>query len=413
MIPQGDKLILRELAKLHVELNHQDVNKERIARIRNTNGLVPVRPIVWIEEIPWQQMNIDGLLTHTCESEEARKIENHFRRILLRWQYFQADMVVEDAYYIPKAVSDTGTGAQIREDTLSAGDNSHILSHHYEDQLDTEEKVDVLRLPIIKARPETDKKNLEIAEDIFGGVIPVRLRGHGIYYAPWDEISMLRGVEPILIDMMERPEFLHKTIEKFTAIGLARYEQMEAEGLLDYNSQSLHCTPPHSNELPASDYDGSKVRLKDIWFRGMAQIFSTVSPAMHDEFDLQYMRRLMDKCGLSYYGCCEPLNRMIPYLKKIPNMRKIGVSPWADIRSCTEQIGRDYVVASKPNPAFVAINFNADTVRKEIAEIIEACLAHGCPYEFVLKDISTVSNKPQNIIYWNKTVQETIDHYYN
>ena len=37
---------------------------------------------------------------------------------------------------------------------------------------------------------------------------------------------------------------------------------------------------------------------------------------------------------------------------------------------------------------------------------------YGCPYEFVLKDISTVSNKPQNIVNWNKVVQETIDSYY-
>jgi hypothetical protein len=143
----------------------------------------------------------------------------------------------------------------------------------------------------------------------------------------------------------------------------------------------------------------------------MAQLFSSASPAMQDEFDLQYMRPFMEKCGLSYYGCCEPLDRFIPYLKKISNMRKIGVSPWADVRSCAEQMEGGYVLARKPNPANVA-RFDRETVTKEITETIEAAIHHKCPYEFVLKDISTVNNSPQNLIAWTKTVMEAIDKYY-
>jgi hypothetical protein len=93
-------------------------------------------------------------------------------------------------------------------------------------------------------------------------------------------------------------------------------------------------------------------------------------------------------------------------------MRKIGVSPWANVRSCAEQIGGSYVFARKPNPANVARNFNREVVEKEIAETIEVCLENKCPYEFVLKDISTVNNDPQNLINWTKTVADTIDRYY-
>jgi hypothetical protein len=321
-------------------------------------------------------------------------------------------MVVEDSFYVGKAFTASDTGAKIREETLSSSAANHIVSHHYEDQLDTEEKVDALKIPVIEAKPDTTEKNLEATRDIFDGIMPVKLRGHGIYYAPWDEIAMLRGVENCYIDMTERPEFVHKTIGKFTEIGLARYNQMEAQGLLDFNIPSLHCTPPYTDDLPAKDWDGGKVRFKDIWFRGMAQLFSSVSPEMQDEFDLQYMRKLMGKCGLSYYGCCEPLDKFIPYLKKMPNMRKIGVSPWANVRSSAEQIGSSYVFARKPNPANVARDFNQEAVEKEITETIEACMENKCPYEFVLKDISTVGGKPQNLIDWAKTVMEVIDRYY-
>jgi hypothetical protein len=412
MITSEEKAVLRELAKQVRDIAADDVNRERVQRIRNMHSLKPVRPPVWIDEIPWHEMDINGELALRCRTPEGQGMERHFRRILYRWKYIQADMVVEDTYYVYKEYTNSGMGLEVKEETLSSNSANHIVSHHYEDQLDEEEKVEALKLPVIEALPYNDQKNLETAAEILDGIMPVKLRGYGIYYAPWDVIARYRGVENCYIDMAIRPELIHKTIAKFTDIYTTRFEQMEAQGLLDYNIPSLHCTPPYSDDSPAPDYDGGPVRFKDVWFRGMAQLFTSASPAMHDEFDLQYMRPMMDRCALSYYGCCEPLDKIIPYLKKVPNMRKIGVSPWADIRSSAEQIGGAYVFARKPNPANVAWEFNREPVEKEIAETVEICLENKCPYEFVLKDISTVNHRPENLINWTKTVGETLDRYY-
>jgi hypothetical protein len=118
---------------------------------------------------------------------------------------------------------------------------------------------------------------------------------------------------------------------------------------------------------------------------------------------------LAKECGLVYYGCCEALERKIDLLRSIPNLRKIGVSPQANAESCAMQIKGDYVYAHKPNPAHVATTLSPETVKAEINRIIKTCKEHNCAYEFVLKDISTVGYKPQNLIEWNKVVQETID----
>lgn len=411
MITKEDKTIVRELAKQVRDLAALDVNKERIQRIRDMHSLKPVRPPVWIDEIPWHEMNINDELTPRCSTPEGREMEGHFRVILYRWKHIQADMVVEDTYYVDKAYTDSGIGLNVKEETIATSAANGIVSHRYEDQLDTGEKVDALKIPAIEARPEKDKQTLEQLNDILEGIMPVKLRGHQIYYAPWDQIPRFRGVENCYVDIMERPEFIHKIIAKFTEIYRAQYNQMEAQGLLDFNISSLHCTPPYTDDLPAADYGGGRVRFKDVWFRGMAQLFGSVSPGMREEFDLNYMRPLMEKCGLSYYGCCEPLDLFIPYLKKIPNMRKIGVTPWANIRSCAEQIGGAYVMARKPNPANAA-RFDKETVAKEIEETVRAAIENKCPYEFVLKDISTVSGKPQNLIDWTNTAMEVIDRYY-
>ena len=412
MVTEKDKTMLRELAKQVRDLAADDVNRERVSRIRDMHSLKPVRPPVWIEEIPWHEMDMDGELTGRCETEEGRDMERFFRRILYRWKHIQADMVVEDTFYVLKNYIDSGIGIEIKDEIRTTNAANNIVSHHYEDQLDTEEKVEALKLPVVQAQPEVDRKNLEAASEILDGIMPVKLRGHGIYYAPWDVIARFRGVETIYMDMMDRPLLVHKTIARFIEIYNARLDQMEAQGLLDYNISSLHCTPPYTNDVPARDYDGGKVRLKDIWFRGMAQMFSSASPAMHDEFSLEYMRGVMDKCAISYYGCCEPLDNFIPYLKKVPNMRKIGVSPWANVRSSAEQIGGSYVFARKPNPANVGRGFCKELIEKETIETIEACRENKCPYEFVLKDISTVNHNPGNLVDWTKTVMETINKYY-
>lgn len=410
---QKESGILRELAKRYRELAELPVNLERERRIRRVNGLRPDRPPVWIDELPWNELDIDGQLVLRCEDPLAREIEDYLRRKLFAWEHFQADMVLKPVYPVRKACRDTGFGIAVAEHTVATDRDNRIISHAYQDQLDTDEKLDALTSPVVTADPETDGQTLAKTQELLGDVLPAELRGHSVYNAPWDIISRYRGVEPILIDLVERPEFMHRTIARFTAFYTARVEQMEALGLLEAHPDDLHCTPPYVDALPGPDGQGEEgAKLSGVWFRGMAQIFGAISPDMHEEFDLQYMRPLMARCGLSYYGCCEPLDTFIPRLKTVPNLRKIGVSPWANAQSCAEQIGGDYVFARKPNPALVVDPFDPNAVRKETLETVEACLRYGCPYELVLKDVSTVSRRPWNLIAWNGVVQRVLDEYY-
>lgn len=406
--------MLRELAKQYADLAALPLNKKREERIRRVNGLGKnLRPPVWINEIPWNEMNIEGELDLHCEGEEAQKIETFFRQTLFRWKHFQADMIVENAFYINKAYTDTGFGLAIKEKTLASDAANNIVSHQYEDVLATDEEVEKLHNPVISAQPEIDKQRIDALSETFGDILPVRLRGHQVFFASWDEIAEMRNMEEMLGDLIERPEFMHKTMERYTACLLSRYEQMEAQNLLDWNIADLHCTPPYCDELPAKDFDGIHVRMKDMWFRGMAQPFVSCSPAMRDEFDLAYLAPVMARFGLSYYGCCEPLERCIGSLRKIPNLRKISISPWANVTMAAEQMGSDFVMARKPNPALLAgSSLDEDAVKKELVETIEVCRKNNTPFEYVLKDISTVNHKPENLIRWNKVIKETLDEYY-
>jgi hypothetical protein len=404
---------LRELARRYSEIAALPEQQEHVLRARGINDKKGgLRPIVLIDEVPWHEMDIDGELACVCSSPFAREIETYLRRQLYAWKYFPGDMVLPPHYPMRKTIRSTGIGVAVKEERLAIDGANNIVAHAYQDQLSTEADLERLHPQVISTDAAQDACRAAEASDLLGGILPVRLCGVNMHFAPWDMISELRGVSPLLTDLADRPEFMHKTMEKFIEIGLDTLRQYEELNLLDIGMQLIHCTPAYTSDLPKPGFDGVHVRARDWWFRGTAQIFASVSPAMHDEFELQYVSRLFEKCGLVYYGCCEPLDNKIRLLKRYPNMRKIGVSPWANPARSAEQMGSGYVLSRKPNPANVAVATNPEIIRAEIEETLKACRDNGTPCEFVLKDISTVSYRPQNLIVWERTVRETIDRYY-
>jgi hypothetical protein len=153
--------------------------------------------------------------------------------------------------------------------------------------------------------------------------------------------------------------------------------------------------------LPKPGFVKEKPRTKDIWTFGMAQIFASVSPAMHDEFEIPYMQRIYSRFGIGYYGCCEPLDTKIDIIRKIPNVRKISMSPWTNQENGARQIGKDYVFSRKPSPALLAVDhFSPANVEADLRQTIRICKEHGCPLELILKDISTVRYEPQRLWEW-------------
>ena len=401
-----EKIIVRDLAKQYMEIATSEKQLRANKRMLDTNDLKIVRPPVLMDEIPWYQMDIDGELECVCKNDKARYAEQFFRRAIYRNKHFNCDMLIEPFFRINMKLSSTGAGLPSVEETVRRTDGeNNIISHSYVDVLEDESVLEQLHLPEFTLHPEIDAEEVEAYTELLGDYMPVRLCGHKYFYvAPWDILSRHRGVEPILIDMYDRPEYLHKLMTHMIASIKAEMDFAEENMPID-KGVNLHCTPANVSGLAENG-------LKATWFRGMAQMFSTVSPDMFREFELDYIKPLTERFAYSYYGCCEPLDDRISMLKSIGNLRKLGVSPWANVEKCAEQIGKDYVFSRKPNPANVAIATDRDVIRRETEETVRACIKYGCPCEFVLKDISTVSSNPQNLIAWAETVGEVLDKYY-
>jgi hypothetical protein len=293
---------------------------------------------------------------------------------------------------------------------LAVAGRDAVKSHAYHDQLATDADLDKIHDEVITYDHEATLRNYELVGDAIGDILPVRLKGmEHVWLGTWDRIAMYRGVDNLLLDLADRPDFMHRTVRRLHDVAWNTIRQYEALGLFDHDPQSLHGTPILASDLPGPGFDGAQVRLKDVWGRAYAQIFASVSGAMHEEFDVDYIKDVMACCGLVYYGCCEPLDRKMDIVKKIPNLRKISVTPWADVQVAAEAIGGKYVLSSKPNPAAVAVDRLDHTwLRKEIGTILDAVRRYGCPCDIVLKDISTCNGRPENIFEWENIVMELV-----
>jgi hypothetical protein len=406
-----DRTVLRPLAERYAAIAHLDIQRDRIERYRLTNDLQRPRPVVLIDEVPWGEIR-DDALTLRCVDAEARELEERLRRVLYQWEHWQADLVVPPFFQVPMCIESTGIGIEVQETTIASATGSYASAHRYTDRLGTEEDLARLRIPEVSLDREGTERAMGVAQDVFDGLLPVEAAGIVFSWSIWDHIAMLRGVDNLLTDLAARPDFMHRTARRFMEIGAAVFRQHRELDLLDTAPLLVHCTPACTRELPAAAHGGLP-RPEDVWGRCAAQIFSAVSPAMHDEFDLAYNQELFGSFGLLYYGCCEPLHHKIHLLRRrFANLRKVSITPWADVDIAAEAIGRDYVLAAKPNPAFVCgPGFDPQPVEREITRILEACRSHGTTCEFVLKDISTISADPGILTRWAETVARVIDRF--
>lgn len=404
-----DLEIVRPLAERYAGIASLDVQGERIDRYYKTNAMEEVRPVVLIDEVPWGEIRDDAL---ECRSEhpEIRAIEDYIRRRLYQWDHFQVDLVIPPVFGVGKRSQSSGIGLDVKEVLIKSSSGTYAASHEYHDQLKTDEDLEKLQIPTITYDPHATDRAAEAAEDLFSGLMPVEVKGGTFAFNIWDRISVYRGVDNVLLDLAMRPEFMHRTARKFMEIGDAMFAQLVEQDLLSTAPLLLHCTPASAHDLPARDFAGT-VRRKDVWGRCSAQIFAAVSPEMHDQFDLVYNQKIFGDCGLLYYGCCEPMHGKIDILRKrFPNLRKISITPWADPEAAARNINGDYVLAAKPNPAFVnSPTFNPQPVDQEIRRYLDVCRRHKTVCEFVLKDISTIANNPNNLTQWAATVNRVID----
>lgn len=405
----ADTAILRELASELAEVAALPVHAQKARLWQRLNDLRSERPMVWINEIPWHEMDVDGELTLRTQDPWAQDQERDLRRTLYQWRHLPADMIVSDALVCPLAIHSTDFGI-IEDVTVVRTDAANdIVSREFHVQIRDVDDLEKIRMPTVTHDEAATAFRYQAMCEVYEGILPVRKQGQThIWYTPWDYLVRWWGVEEAMLDLIERPDLVHAGVERMVEAWMVELDQFEAQNLLSLDCDNTRIGSGgygYTDALPGRPFDPDWVHPHNMWGCSNAQIFAEVSPEMRWEFAIEHDLRWLRRFGLTYYGCCEPLDRSLDVVRRIPNLRKISTTPWADTTRMVEQIGADLVLSRKPNPnIFAREGWNPDLARDQLVEFLEA--AQGCHVELIMKDISTVRYQPQRLWEWAAIAME-------
>ena len=403
-ISQHDRLVLRELAKRVAELVARPVEAEKRELWYRHNALESTRPLVFCDpENGWNEILTPDMLQ--CEGGLARGWEWHLRRELFWGEQMRDDRVIQPYFDVGHVYTETDWG--LRETRIGGQGGG---SWRWEAPLKSYDDMDKLHFPQITVDDEATDEVFQLAQETLGDILQVRLKTSW-----WWSLGMtqtlvyLRGLEQIMYDMVDCPDDVHRLMAFLRDGHAARLDFLEKNGLLFLNNDGSYVGSGGfgwTHELPQPDFNGH-VRPADMWGFAESQETVGISPEMFEEFIFPYQLSLLERFGLNCYGCCEPLDSRWHVVEKFPRLRRVSMSPWANVEVMAERLGNRYIFSWKPHPGVLAADtFDEDFVRQTLRRGLQALKKSDCRVEIIMKDCHTIRNDPQRVIRWVQIAKE-------
>jgi hypothetical protein len=406
-ISPDDKVILRKLSEEVAQIAASDEMKEVCALWKSHNALQTARPLVFCDpENGWNEIITENQME--CKGKLARRWEMDLRKEIFWAKEMGDDKPLEPFFEVSYTVAADDWGMETvfhKTDTQNGSQSWDAPVKDYERDLSK------LQVPSVEIDWDTTNGCMSIAEDVFEGILDVRRKGTW-----WWSLGltlpavMLRGLTNLLMDFAAEPDNLKALLAFISDAHLQKLDYLEQEGLLNLNNDGTYVGSGgygFCEELPQKDMK-DKVRCCDMWGFAESQETVCVSPDMYAEFVFPYEKPILDRFGLNCYGCCEPLNPRWETVRQHKNLRRVSVSPWADVEKMAELLSNQYIFSYKPPPSDLASAvMNENRVRCLIRDVLEK--TKGCRVELIMKDNHTLGNNPENAIRWCKIAKEEIE----
>jgi hypothetical protein len=403
----ADKAILRKLAEQVAAIAATDEMAAKRKLWTDLNGLRSTRPVIFCDpENGWNEIITENQME--CSGKLARRWEMDLKKEIFWGTVMGDDRAVEPVFDVPYTVAPDDWGVE----TVFHDSGADSGAQSWDGPIQNYERdLPKLQTPPINIDWETTNGCKSVADDVFGGILEVRLKGTW-----WWTLGltlpavMLRGMTPMFMDLIDQPDNLKALLKFISDSNMKKLDFLEENNLLSLNSDGTYVGSGgygYSDELPAPDFAG-KVRCKDMWGFTESQETVSVSPAMYEEFIFPYEKPIMDRFGLTCYGCCEPIDPRWHIVKRHHKLRRVSCSPWANKEKMAENLKRDYIYSMKPNPADLSRpTIDTDTIRKDLREAFE--ITKGCVVEVIMKDNHTIGGRPENLTEWCKIAKEEAD----
>ncbi len=398
----GEGEILCRLAGQVAELAARPVEQEKRRLWYDHNALKPTRPLIFCDpENGWNEIIRPEHLE--CRNPLPRQWELTLRKEIFWGAEMCDDRVIEPFFYLPHVYTESDWGMH---EVKVGGD--HGGAYRWEAPLQDYTGFERLRFPRITIDPQATQRRLELARDVLGDRLAVRLKT-----VWWWSLGMtwtlvnLRGLERIMYDMLDHPGDLHRMMAFLRDGHLAKLDSLERHGLLSLNNDGTYVGSGGfgwTHELPQPDFAG-RVRPIDMWGFGESQETVGVSPAMFAEFIFPYQIPILERFGLNCYGCCEPLDSRWYVVEKIPRLRRVSISPWTNLPKMAERLGDRFIFSMKPSPSDLALpSFDEDYLRLKLRQAFRD--TRGCRVEAIMKDNNTIGNDPARVVRWVQIARE-------
>ena len=399
---------IREFAKQYAELAHSPAQEEKRRLWKGLNSFSFQRPLIYMRAIPYHEFFDFSVIK--SEDPLLRQIETDLATSVLFRQKLKDDFIFEPwvkvrARFTVEEKDRWGVPCTLGEHVMAHGAAAFMPS------VMNEEDIEKIKPPEYEIDEKTTAKDMEKVEEALGGVLPAVCDRQGSFCVMWNrdistDLAKLRGLEQIMWDVYDRPEWLHRLLGIMRDTVLDDIEKTEKAGNFrrcNNENQAM----PYCEELAVPDAGQDSCKTAELWNFMASQEFTGIGPELYDEFMLRYQIPVMERFGMSAYGCCEDMTAKISLLKKIKNLRRIAITPFSDVRKCAEQIGRDYVASYRPNPTdMIAGGLDEDLVRRIVKRDYQILRENNCVFDITLKDVETIAEKPENMIRWVELVRQ-------
>ncbi|NLF16179.1 MAG: hypothetical protein GX595_02830 [Lentisphaerae bacterium] len=394
---KGEVRLIRELAARVVGLARSPGMALIRKRWRDVLAMrKPDRPPVWCHgNASWNEiMPTDELV---CRDPLCRELEVELKRVLVK-DAIGDDTPVNDYVMVT-------TRLEVEPPNTWGFDIRHEASKdkggawRYQPALTTAEDFDRLVVPSYRVNEAATAERRERLGEILGDAMPVRVSAITGYFSTatlCNPAAQLRGLEPMMLDMIDAPDLVHRLISTILQGEMARLDAIEQSGtaiLPNTDTPMLFSDPIRpENHGPFS--------LEDCWIHGNSQEFDQVSPAMFEEFLLNYQKALFARFGAVCYGCCENLTRKLDQVLTIPNLRLLTCSAWTDLPTLVNKAGDRCCIMWRHKASDVASATDTAALARQIRQ--QARILDGCSYQVVLREMQTLMGHMDRLREWTQ-----------
>jgi uroporphyrinogen-III decarboxylase len=264
----------------------------------NRQGRVPY--VLEIEPALWH--HILHLDVEEFFTKPAVYVENWIRMALYRFRCFQCDVPLSNAIDID--FSSVFVPSLFGVEVIYAADEAPWIA--YEPVWTTE--MDFARAKL----PDFHRSGLSpLAHRFYSDIREIVGGDFRVHFIPWRKgpfslLTHLRGYRQLLMDLYDRPKFVHEMMAFVT------------EAMKQWYSERRKFT--------------GEPRFGPIMLGNDEVNTPSISPSMYEEYVLPYETELSDFFGgIDYWHSCGNTTRLAELIARIPNVHMFDVGPWTEL----------------------------------------------------------------------------------